>query len=80
MLGSRVSWRERLLLGWLAPRDDVDRVRSAGVQRAGRGAEHTVALVMVVAVLGSVVIHGVGAPAAVRAYQRSIQPNWLRDV
>jgi NhaP-type Na+/H+ or K+/H+ antiporter len=41
MLGSKFSWPERLLLGWL------------------------------VAVLGSVVLHGVGAPAAAHAYGRA---------
>lgn len=72
MLGSRVSWRERLLLGWLGPRGTTSIVFGLLAFNALEGvAEHTVALVMVVAVLGSVVIHGVGAPAAVRAYQRS---------
>lgn len=72
MLGSRVSWRERLLLGWLGPRGVTSIVFGLLAFNAlGGVAEHTVALVLVVAVLGSVIIHGVGAPAAARAYQRT---------
>lgn len=72
MLGSPVSWRERLLLGWLGPRGTTSIVFGLLAFNALEGmAEHTVALVMVVAVLGSVVLHGAGAPAAARAYARA---------
>ncbi|OMC32665.1 sodium:proton exchanger [Mycobacterium sp. GA-1841] len=72
MLGSPVSWRERLLLGWLGPRGTASIVFGLLAFNALEGvAEHTVAQVLVVAVLGSVVLHGVGAPAAARAYTRA---------
>lgn len=72
MLGSPVSWRERLLLGWLGPRGTSSIVFGLLAFNALDGvAEHTVAQVLVVAVLGSVVLHGVGAPAAARAYARA---------
>jgi hypothetical protein len=35
------------------------------------GDEHAVLLTMVVTVLGSVLIHGIGAPAAARAFHRA---------
>ena len=70
MLGSSISWRERLLLGWLGPRGTASIVFGLLAFNALDGvAEDTVALVMVVAVLGSVVLHGIGAPAAARAYR-----------
>lgn len=72
MLGSPVSWRERLLLGWLGPRGTSSIVFGLLAFNALDGvAEHTVAQVLVVAVLGSVLLHGVGAPAAARAYARA---------
>ncbi|CRZ18899.1 cation:proton antiporter domain-containing protein [Mycolicibacterium neworleansense] len=72
MLGSPVSRRERLLLGWLGPRGTTSIVFGLLAFNALEGvAEHTVAQVLVVAVLGSVVLHGVGAPAAARAYARA---------
>ncbi|OMB85415.1 cation:proton antiporter [Mycolicibacterium conceptionense] len=72
MLGSPVSWRERLLLGWLGPRGTTSIVFGLLAFNALEGvAEHTVAQVLVVAVLGSVVLHGVTAPAAAHAYARA---------
>lgn len=72
MLGSPVSWRERLLLGWLGPRGTTSIVFGLLAFNALEGvAEHTVAQVLVVAVLGSVVLHGVSAPAAAHAYARA---------
>lgn len=68
-LGSSLGWRERLLLGGLGPRGTPSIVFGLLAFNALEGsAEHTVAQVLVVAVLGSVVLHGVGAPAAARAY------------
>ncbi|CDP88364.1 MULTISPECIES: cation:proton antiporter [Mycolicibacterium] len=72
MLGSPVSWRERLLVGWLGPRGTTSIVFGLLAFNALEGvAEHTVAQVLVVAVLGSVVLHGVSAPAAAHAYARA---------
>jgi NhaP-type Na+/H+ or K+/H+ antiporter len=36
MLGSKFSWPERLMLGWLGPRGRVDRLRPGGIQCARR--------------------------------------------
>jgi sodium/hydrogen antiporter len=72
MLGSPVGWPERLLLGWLGPRGTSSIVFGLLAFNALEGvAEVTIVQVLVIAVLGSVIIHGAGAPAAARAYQRS---------
>ncbi|MGY4648339.1 cation:proton antiporter [Mycobacterium sp. URHB0021] len=70
MLGSPFSWRERLLIGWLGPRGTTSIVFGLLAFNVLVGeAEHAALMTMVVAVLGSVVLHGVGAPAAARAYR-----------
>jgi NhaP-type Na+/H+ or K+/H+ antiporter len=72
MLGSRFSWPERLLLGWLGPRGTTSIVFGLLAFNVLTGDdERAVLMVMVIAVLGSVVLHGVGAPAAARAFDRS---------
>ena len=72
LVGSRLGWRERLLLGWLGPRGTATIVFGLLAFNALEGsAESTVGWVLVVAVLGSVLIQGIGAPAAARAYARS---------
>lgn len=72
MLGSSFSWRERLLIGWLGPRGTTSIVFGLlGYNVLDNHAENSVLLTMVLAVLGSVVMHGVGAPAAAHAYARS---------
>ncbi|OBB87934.1 cation:proton antiporter [Mycolicibacterium peregrinum] len=72
MVGSSLGWRERLLLGGLGPRGTPSIVFGLLAFNALEGAaEHTVAQVLVVAVLGSVVLHGAGAPAVARAYAKS---------
>lgn len=72
MVGSSLGRRERLLLGVLGPRGTPSIVFGLLAFNALEGvAEHTVAQVLVLAVLGSVALHGVGAPAAARAYARS---------
>jgi NhaP-type Na+/H+ or K+/H+ antiporter len=72
MLGSAPSWPERLLIGALGPRGTTSIVFGLLAFNALTDtAEHEVILAMVVAVLGSVVLHGLGAPAAARAYARS---------
>jgi NhaP-type Na+/H+ or K+/H+ antiporter len=72
MLGSPVGWPERLLLGWLGPRGTSSIVFGLLAFNALEGvAEDTVVQVLVIAVLGSVIVHGASAPAAARAYQRS---------
>jgi sodium/hydrogen antiporter len=72
MLGSRFSWPERLLIGWLGPRGTTSIVFGLLAFNVLTGdAEQAVLITMVIVVLGSVVLHGVGAPAAARAYDRS---------
>jgi NhaP-type Na+/H+ or K+/H+ antiporter len=72
MLGSPFSWRERLLLGWLGPRGTTSIVFGLLAFNVLTGDdERSALLTMVIVVLGSVVLHGVGAPAAARAYRRS---------
>lgn len=72
MLGSRFSWSERLLLGWLGPRGTTSIVFGLLAFNVLTGDnEREILMTMVIAVLGSVVLHGIGAPAAARAYERS---------
>lgn len=72
MLRSRLSWGERLLIGLLGARGTPSIVLGLlAFNVLDGGAEHAVLLTMVLVVLGSVVIHGVGAPLAAHAYARS---------
>jgi NhaP-type Na+/H+ or K+/H+ antiporter len=72
MLGSKFSWSERLLVGWLGPRGTTSIVFGLLAFNVLTGtAEQAVLMTMVIAVLGSVVLHGVGAPAAAHAYGRA---------
>lgn len=72
MFGSNFSWSERLLIGWLGPRGTTSIVFGLLAFNVLTGDDERAALLTtVVAVLGSVILHGVGAPAAARAYDRS---------
>ena len=72
MLGSGFSWPERLLLGWLGPRGTTSIVFGLLAFNVLTGEdERAVLLTVVIAVLGSVILHGIGAPAAARAYDSS---------
>lgn len=72
LMGSRFSLGERLLVGWLGPRGTTSIVFGLlAFNVLGSTDEQAVLMTMVVAVLGSVVIHGLGAPAAVHAYSRA---------
>jgi NhaP-type Na+/H+ or K+/H+ antiporter len=72
MLWSKFSWPERLLLGWLGPRGTPSIVFGLlAFNVLEGGAEHAVLLVMVIVVLGSVLLHGVGAPAAAHWFART---------
>jgi NhaP-type Na+/H+ or K+/H+ antiporter len=75
LLGSRFTWSERLLLGWIGPRGTTSIVFGLlAFNVLSDVAETDALLTMVVVVLGSVVLHGIGAPAAARAFARS-QPR-----
>ena len=72
MVGSRFSWPERLLLGWLGPRGAAAIVLGLlAFNVLEEPDEHTILLTMVVVVLGSVLLHGFGARAAARAFART---------
>ena len=72
LLGSRFTWQERLLLGWLGPRGTTSIVFGLlAFNVLADQAETAALLTMVVTVLGSVLLHGVGAPSAARAFTRS---------
>lgn len=71
MLRTTFSWSERLLLGWLGPRGASSIVFGLLAFNVIDGNdEDTVLLIMVAVVLGSVLLHGFGAPAAARAFAR----------
>jgi NhaP-type Na+/H+ or K+/H+ antiporter len=75
LLGSRFTWSERLLLAWIGPRGTTSIVFGLlAFNVLSDVAETDALLTMVVVVLGSVVLHGIGAPAAARAFARS-QPR-----
>ncbi len=72
MIGSSYSWGERLLVGWLGPRGTTSIVFGLlAFNMLHGGPEDQVLLMTVVVVLGSVAIHGIGAPVAAHAYARS---------
>lgn len=72
LLGSRFTWSERMLLGWLGPRGTTSIVFGLlAFNVLADEAETAVLLAMVTTVLGSVLIHGVGAPAAAHAFNRA---------
>lgn len=72
MLGSAFTWPERLMVGWLRPRGTTSIVFGLLAFNVLAGDdEQEVLMTMVIAVLASVVLHGVGAPAAARAYRAS---------
>jgi sodium/hydrogen antiporter len=63
MLGSRFSWSERLLVGWLGPRGTTSVVFGLLAFNVLTGDDERAALMtVVIAVLGSVILHGEGAP------------------
>lgn len=72
MLGTPFTWPERLMVGWLRPRGTTSIVFGLLAFNVLAGDdEQEVLMTMVIAVLASVVLHGVGAPAAARAYRAS---------
>lgn len=71
MLGSPFSWRERALVGWLGPRGTTSIVFGLlAFNVLSDQAEIDVLLATVLTVLGSVVLHGLGAPAAAHVFAR----------
>lgn len=78
LIGSRLSWRERMLVGGLGPRGTTSIVFGLLAFNVldGNG-EHIVVQVTVVAVLSSIVLHGAGAPAAARTHARTraVEPD-----
>jgi sodium/hydrogen antiporter len=72
LLGSHFTWPERVLLGWLGPRGTTSIVFGLlAFNVLTDRAEDAALLTMVVTVLGSVLMHGIGAPAAARAFSRA---------
>ncbi|TQR84740.1 sodium:proton exchanger [Mycobacterium hodleri] len=68
MLGSKFTWRERVLLGGLGPRGAAAIVLGLlAFNVLDSPDEDTILLVVVLVVLGSVVLHGFGGPIAARA-------------
>lgn len=76
MLGTRFTLPERLLVGGLGPRGTTTIVFGLlAFNVLDGGDEHTVGLVVVLCVLGSVVLHGLGAPAVAKAYAARRLPS-----
>lgn len=72
LFGSRFTWRERALVGWLGPRGTTSIVFGLlAFNVLSDQAEIDVLLATVLTVLGSVVLHGLGAPAAARVFARA---------
>ena len=68
----KFTWPERLLLGWLGPRGAAAIVFGLlAFNVLDDPDEHIILLTMVVVVLGSVLLHGLGAPIATRAFSRT---------
>lgn len=72
MIGSGLSWSEKLLVGWLGPRGTTSIVFGLLAFNALEGrAEKPVLLILSLVVFGSVALHGLTAPAIARAYERT---------
>lgn len=72
LLGSRMDWRERLLVGWLGPRGTTSIVFGLlAFNVLEGGLEKEVLLIMVLVVLSSVLVHGLSASSAIHAFARS---------
>ncbi len=63
LLGSRMDWRERLLVGWLGPPRGTTSIVFGllAFNVLEGGIEKQVLLIMVLVVLSSVVVHGLSA-------------------
>lgn len=73
LIGTRLTWVEDALIGWLGPRGTTSIVFGLlAFNKLQRGNAELAITAMVITVLGSVVIHGIGAPLAVRGYRRRI--------
>ena len=71
MLGSKFTFPERVLLGWLGPRGAAVIVFGLLAYNVLESPEEDVILlIVVVVVLGSVVLHGFGGPVAAQALAR----------
>lgn len=72
LLGSRMDWRERLLVGWLGPRGTTSIVFGLlAFNVLEGGVEKEVLLIMVLVVLSSVAVHGLSAAGVAHAFARS---------
>jgi NhaP-type Na+/H+ or K+/H+ antiporter len=72
LLGSRMDWRERLLVGWLGPRGTTSIVFGLlAFNVLEGGAEKQVLLIMVLVVLSSVLVHGLSASWIAEVFARS---------
>lgn len=68
-VGTRFTFGERMLLGWLGPRGTSSIVFGLlALNALPSSAEKAVLMTTVLTVIGSVVMHGIGAPLAARAY------------
>lgn len=73
MVGSRLTWVEALLIGWLGPRGTTSIVfglLAFNVLQRDDDAAGLVLTAMVVTILASIVLHGGGSPLTVRSYRR----------
>ncbi len=76
MLRSTFSWHDRLMVGWLGPRGTSSIVFGLlAFNLLDTAVEDDVLLITVVVVLGSVLLHGIGAPVAARTYARRSAPE-----
>lgn len=72
LLGSRMDWRDRLMVGWLGPRGTTSIVFGLlAFNVLDGGIEKSVLLIMVLVVLSSVMLHGLSASTAAQLYARS---------
>jgi NhaP-type Na+/H+ or K+/H+ antiporter len=72
LLGSRMDWRERLLVGWLGPRGTTSIVFGLlAFNVLEGGLEKDVLLIMVLVVLSSVLVHGLSASSVAEVFARS---------
>ncbi len=77
LIGTDLSWSDRLFLGWMGPRGVASVVFGllAAIELRGSGGGDFIARVMVITVMVSIVLHGLSAEPIGRRYARGRRPS-----
>ncbi|MFJ3098957.1 cation:proton antiporter [Streptomyces hydrogenans] len=77
LIGTDLSWSDRLFLGWMGPRGVASVVFGllAAIELRGSGGGDFITRVMVITVMVSIVLHGLSAEPIGRRYARGRRPS-----